>query len=156
LKLYQERLALLESLTLISEDDTIHEDLEPPKTNPKTESILKNGLAIASLAVPIPGLTLAIFYLADVNRYKCAAKVEREGGENKSVRFAQCRLAAAKWAENYVKKEIAKCKSTKDPGKCQKKLFKLLRSVVQKRVDAEGKLRWVVAKTKERQRRAGL
>ncbi len=131
-------------------------ELTPPKTNPKAEAIIKNGLAAASLAVPLPGMALAVFYLADINRYKCASRVEKEGGERKIVGFAQCRLAASKWAVEFVKKELTKCNGTSNPKKCQKKIFKLLHSVTQKVVSAEGKLRWAQAKSRERERRSGL
>jgi hypothetical protein len=141
------KLTLQEIATLIRE-------LTPPKTNPRAESIIKSGLAVASLAIPLPGLTLAIFYLVDINRYKCASRVEKEGGERKVVGFAQCRLAASKWAVQYVKKELAKCKSTRKPKKCQKKMYKLLNSVSQKAVKDAGKLRWAIAKARERERRA--
>ena len=40
-------------------------------------------------------------------------------------------------------------------SKCQQKMFKLLKSVTQKRVDNEGKLRWAMAKARDRERKAG-
>ena len=154
---FREHLKLYNTALKLSNEDInnlIHE-VTPPRTNPKAVAILKNGLAIASLAIPVPGLMLAVGYLADINRYKCATRVEKEGGENKIVGFAQCRYASAKWSENYVKGEINKCKGTKNPGKCQKKMFKLLKSVTKSRVESEGKLRWAMAKARERQRRNG-
>ncbi|MCK5601518.1 hypothetical protein KAR91_06615 [Candidatus Pacearchaeota archaeon] len=127
----------------------IIEEVKPPKTNPKAEAILKKGLTAASLVVPIPGLTLAIGYLVEVNRYKCAYKVEKSKSENKIVDYHRCRVIASSYGVKYIQNEINKCTKTENEKKCQKKLWKLLIDWKKRLVREEGKLRWAEAKARE-------
>jgi len=154
---FREHLKLYSYVNKLSDSDIERIiEMSPPKTNPKAEAILRKGLAVASLAFPIPGLSLAISYLVDINRYKCVAQVEKNGGEQKSLGFAKCRYAASLWAVNYVKSEIEKCPKTKNPKKCRKKMYKLLKDVSVRAVKSKGKLNWALAKERERLRKGAL
>ncbi len=108
-------------------DNHLNEDLKIPKTDPKLQKIISVGLSIASLAVPIPGLTLAINQLSDLNIYKCRINCEKiENIKNKSLCYTKCKYKATKWSVSYIEKELSKCNRTKKPSKCRKKLFKML------------------------------
>ena len=140
----------LEDAQLIKLYFRLNEELPPPiKTDPKAERILKIGLSLASLTVPLPGLSLAINYLVDINRYKCIIRSEKRDVPNKDLAFANCRYRASVWGVKLIQSEITKCEATKNPKKCRDKLFKLLTSQRQKMAKNEAKLKWSLAKAKQ-------
>ena len=62
---FKEHLELYKQVFNLSEEEIfiILDQVKPPKTNPKAQQILTMGLAAASLAIPIPGLIMAISYV---------------------------------------------------------------------------------------------
>ncbi len=151
---FEEHLSLYHKINNLTEEKVIKllEDVEPPKTNPIAEKVLKMGLIGASFAIPLPGLTLALIYLVDVNRFRCMQRVEKSNEEDKVLAFAKCRLEAAKWGRNYVRNQLTGCGGAKNPEKCKKKLGKMLVNQEKKVKKEEFKFRW--AQTKARRKEA--
>jgi hypothetical protein len=118
----------------------IHEDTTYPKTNPKTQKILTQGLTVASLAVPIPGLAAAVIYLSDLNTYKCRMHCEKNHESDRNLCYKNCKYEAIKWASKYIEQQIPGCSKIKKPKKCRKKLYKLLLTWRKKEVEASIKL----------------
>jgi hypothetical protein len=149
---FNEQLKLYHKINSLDEMSVIKilEDVTPPKTNPMAERILKMGLITASFAIPLPGLTLALMYLVDVNRFKCMQRVEKSNEEDKILSMAKCRLDAAKWGRNFVRNQMTGCGSAKDPEKCQRKLGKMFERQNKKVKKQEKKFLW--ARTKSRRR----
>lgn len=131
-------------------EEHLTENLKPPKTDPHLQKTITTGLAVASLAVPIPGLTLAISQISDVNIYKCRIRCEQaEHIKNKNLCYARCKYEATKWSVNYLERELNKCNRTKKPSKCRKKLFKMLMTYKKKLAKEE-----IMYRYKERKARA--
>ena len=132
---FKEHLELYKQVFNLSEEEIfiILDQVKPPKTNPKAQQILTMGLAAASLAIPIPGLIMAISYVSDINMYKCRIGCEKDSGnKNKNLCYRRCKYLATKWAVDWIENEIQKCNEVNKPFKCKKKLFKLLNTFKQK------------------------
>jgi len=148
---FKEHLELYKQTLNLSDEkiSRILEEVEPPKTNPKVQQILTIGLAVASLAIPLPGLTVAIIYATDMNMYKCRIRCEEDvESKNKSLCYRRCKYLATKWAVGWIENELNKCSKVKKPLKCKKKLFKLLNKSKQKFVKEK-----ILFKQKERELR---
>ncbi len=111
----------------LSKQFKLKENETPTKTNPKLQKIVNTGLAISSLTIPIPGLSLAIKKISDINIYKCRSRCEKSTNiVNKNLCYSKCKYEATKWSVAFIERELSKCNGTKKPIKCKKKLFKML------------------------------
>ena len=126
----REHLKLYRFIANMSESQALklYETIKPPQTNPKIQRVVSTGIAMASLVIPIPGLTLAVNKLSDINSYKCSIECDRRDNIHTAMCYTKCRYLSAQWAVNYIEKEITKCPQTKNPYKCKKKLLTLLKT----------------------------
>jgi len=136
---------------MVNIDAYLEELDKPPKTNPKTQAIVTKGLVAASLVVPVPGLTLAVLQVSDLNMYKCRYACEKDSSElDKTLCYKECRYKASAFSVRWIQGELAKCKTVSNPQKCQKKLWKLLETWKQKHVENEIKYNFEKKKAKVR------
>lgn len=126
----RERLSFREHLYLYDAalKKKLNEDVTPPKTKPIAQKILNMGLVAAAAMFPSPMLVLALMHLNDLNAYKCSLRCSKAKNEkDKGYCYKKCKLAATRWTISYIHSELRKCSGSKNPKKCEKKLYKLLK-----------------------------
>lgn len=119
---FQEHKTLYEMF--LSETDRI---VEPPKYNPKLDSYITGGI-LATLPIPIPGLTLVLLYLYKQINWACIQKCLRSADSEgkKKLCYKQCDYEASKSALRWAESQLPKCSQHNKPTKCQKKIVKLI------------------------------
>ena len=120
---------------------------EQDKQPPTPEAIVKKvlGMGIFAAAVVLPGgmpIYYTLQYLKDMYNYKCELMCQRrEDVENKGLCYRQCNYKAMEMIVRKLESEIPKCRTTKDPKKCQTKLFGQLKKWRKKEAEARLRLR---------------
>ena len=114
----------------------------PPKTKKIIAKSLKLGLYGAAAVLP-GGFTVIVLaqYIADMHNYKCEIKCQKGKFEDKRLCYRQCDYQTAKKMVNIIEADLKKCKTTVNPEKCMKKLWKLLSKWKQKLSAAEIRLK---------------
>jgi len=133
-------------LDLLFEEETFVPEV--PKPSSGVKKILNMGIFAAAVALP-GGLSLysAVNYLMADYNYKCAVRC-KTNEQNESLCNRQCKLKALNYIVMRLGLEYRRCNSSKDPGKCRKKLLSLIKSYRNKRNRVQANLQLAMRKAR--------
>jgi hypothetical protein len=81
------------------------------------------------LVLPIPGLMELVLLIKNSRSLPCrieCLKKKQFGNLSNDLCTKQCEYLAIKYCNDFLEAELKKCKWSKEPEKCRKKIFKLL------------------------------
>jgi len=120
---FQEHLKIYQLIKNLSEDDPI---VKPHKINPEREKKLRWALYAGLFVVPIPFFNDVVNYYVKKINIKCLGKCIKQLKYSQKLCRNQCSYLSAQSAIKFLKKELPKCKDSKNPVKCKKKIHNLL------------------------------
>lgn len=138
---------------IISEDE---DGVGPVKIDPRHEKAARMAITVGLFAVPIPGVSVA--FLAVVKKFNAACHAKCLSSKDNTlphdVCYTKCSYLGAKYAVNFLRKELKKCGKAEDPYKCKKKIYDMLEDWTQREVERkikfEAALRKAIRKARAR------
>ena len=105
--------------------------------------VLETGFIALLVLLPVVGIDTVILirYLKHAYNYKCELDCRKSKVKDKKLSYCRCDYESSKKMVERLKDELKVCKTTIDPSKCRRKIFKLLEMWKQKLVAAEIKLK---------------
>jgi hypothetical protein len=146
--------------SLVSEDDG-GAAVGPIRMNPKHEKAARMVATIGLFAVPVPGMSVAFLALVKKFNAACHSKclANREKNVPHNVCYTQCSYMGAKYAVQFLNKELPKCNKSSNPTKCKKKIYNMLEDwkqrEVERKIKFETTLRKEIAKARDRNSKQG-
>jgi hypothetical protein len=124
------------------------------KMNPQAEKYLRLAVNIGMFFTPVPYFRVIVNNLIRKYSVGCIARCLAQMKIPKQVCYGQCAYLGAKYASDYLTKELSKCNKAKNPQKCRNKINKMLADwktrEIERKLRFDALLRRNLRKTKEK------
>ena len=131
---FRQHIQIYQAVSLI-EQKPIGRIVKPPKTDPKREKRIRQATFVATTPLMIPGLGAVLNTLLKKFNFACIGKCAAQKKFPKGLCLAQCNHLSAKHASQVLTKQLPLCDKNKNPFKCKKKIYKLLKDWKQREVE---------------------
>jgi len=122
------------------------------KIDPAKEKMIRQVMYLGLWIIPVPFFNDLINYMVKKYSFGCVGKCTAQNKLPKDVCYNQCAYLGAKYAVKTLMSQKSKCSKSKNPGKCEQKIFKMLQDwkqrEVERKIKFESSLRGAVAKAK--------
>lgn len=97
-----------------------------PKVNPEREKKLRILLYLGLWVIPVPFFNDVVNYYIKKYNFGCASRCALNKKMPKEICYTQCSYLSAKYAVDFLNKQLSKCEKARKPLKCKNKIYSLL------------------------------